>query len=193
MTDLERWGGRRETPAIVQCGAMKHSIFYPSKRADLGNGSNAYIRAKIPFSWPSIPVIIPHRLRRRLRSRLRSRQSPASSLSSLQTSFSPSDTLRSLRSHRWSYTDGQYLILVILGIFSLCIIEHPGPATKTFVATLLMTALILPITRQFFLPFLPIATWLTLFFACGYVSRHSNVRRLDCSSWALLQCWSRNV
>ncbi|KAL8784162.1 MAG: hypothetical protein Q9213_004136 [Squamulea squamosa] len=124
----------------------------------------------IPISWlPSIPAIIPHRIRRKLRSRIRSRQSPATSLSSLDTSVSPADTLRSLRAHRWSFYDGQYLILIVLGIFSLSIIASPGPIFKTAVATLLLTSLIIPATRQFFLPFLPIITWLVWFYACGFI------------------------
>lgn len=119
-----------------------------------------------PFSWPrSIPNPIPHRLRRKLRSKLRSRQSPSSSLASLQTSFSPADTLRSLRQHRWSVYDGQYLILIILGIFALSISEF-GALQKTAASTALMVALLMPITRQFFLPFLPILTWLFFFFSC---------------------------
>ncbi|KAI9682726.1 MAG: Aureobasidin resistance protein Aur1 [Trizodia sp. TS-e1964] len=124
---------------------------------------------KIPFSWSAIPTGIPYRLRRKLRSALRSRQSPASSLASLQSSFSPRNTLRSLRAHRWSYYDGQYLFLMVFAIFSLCIIETPGPVVKTLVATALLTALVLPITRQFFLPFLPIATWLVLFYGARFI------------------------
>lgn len=131
---------------------MKNSL---ASRADL-------------HSWlPSIPTIIPHRFRRKLRSKIRSRQSPATSLASLETSFSPADTLRSLRAHRWSFYDGQYLILIVLGIFSLSIIASPGPIFKTTVATLLLISLLLPVTRQFFLPFLPIITWLVWFYACG--------------------------
>ncbi|KAL8841338.1 MAG: hypothetical protein Q9170_000968 [Blastenia crenularia] len=127
-----------------------------------------YQKSYIPLSWlPSFPAIIPHRIRRKLRSRIRSRQSPSSSFSSLNRSFSPADTIRSLREHRWSFYDGQYLLLTILGIFSLCIISSYGPIFKTTIATLLLISLILPITRQFFLPFLPVATWLTFFYACG--------------------------
>ena len=129
---------------------------------------HTYSRAKIPFSWPaSIPTIIPHRLRRKLRSKVRSRQSPASALSALQTSCSPADTIHALRRHRWSYYDGQYLLLVILGIFSLSIIPSPGPLAKTAISTLFLTSLILPITRQFSLPITPIVTWLVFFYACG--------------------------
>jgi hypothetical protein len=103
-------------------------------------------------------------MRRRLRSKFRARQSPASSIASLETSFSPSDTIRALRRHRWSYYDGQYLILIILAIFSLSVSQAPGPLVKTGAATALIVALLVPITRQFFLPVLPIFTWLLFFF-----------------------------
>ncbi|KAI9809626.1 MAG: hypothetical protein M1825_000058 [Sarcosagium campestre] len=142
---------------------MKQPSFF-SSRTDLPQ--TAFLKSKIPFSWPSFPTVIPHRFRRKLRSKVRSRQSPSSSLTSLQSSFKPSDTLRSLRAHRWSFYDGQYLFLAILAIFSLSVIDTPGPVFKTFVASLLLTSLILPVTRQFFLPFLPIAAWLVLYYAC---------------------------
>ncbi len=125
---------------------------------------STYMIAKIPFAWPSIPNPIPRRMRRRLRSKFRARQSPASSIASLETSFSPSDTIRALRRHRWSYYDGQYLILIILAIFSLSVSQAPGPLVKTGAATALIVALLVPITRQFFLPVLPIFTWLLFFF-----------------------------
>lgn len=122
---------------------------------------------------PSLPTMLPHRLRRKFRStrsKIRSRQTPSSSISALQTSFNPKDTLRSLRAHQWSVYDAQYIFLAIVGIFALCVIQSPGPMVKTAVATLLMLSLLLPITRQFFLPFLPIAAWLVFFFSCQYVS-----------------------
>ncbi len=141
---------------------MKKSTYFPSRTE---NGHSTFTRKNLHLYWPSMPVLVPHRIRRKLRSTLRSRQSPSSSLASLQTSLSPSDTLRSLRSHRWSYYDGQYLILIILGVFMLAI-NPAGPLIKTGAAALLMLLLILPLTRQFFLPFLPIGTWLVFFFNC---------------------------
>lgn len=126
-------------------------------------------KVQVTLPWKSIQLIFPHRVRRRLRSKLRSRVSPASSISTLQTSFSPFDTLKSLQAHRWSVYDGQYLILIVLGVFSLCIIESPGPLAKTMVALGLIGSLLFPATCQFFLPFLPIACWLIFFYACGYV------------------------
>lgn len=128
----------------------------------------AYSKILLPFSWaPSIPSIIPHRIRRKLRSKVRSRQSPSISFGRLHTSYSPADTVEALRLHRWSFYDGQYLILIILDIFSLCIIPSPGPLVKTALATLIFTALILPVTRQFLLPSLAIWSWLVFFYACG--------------------------
>ncbi|KAF2487195.1 hypothetical protein BDY17DRAFT_235138, partial [Neohortaea acidophila] len=117
--------------------------------------------------------LLPHRIRRKFRStrsRIRSMQTPTSSIASLNTSISPSDTLRALRTHQWSYYDAQYLFLALIGIFSLCIIPTHGPLFKTLLAALLMTSLIIPLTRQFFLPFLPIAGWLVGFYACQFIS-----------------------
>ena len=127
-----------------------------------------FARGTLPIGLPSMSTILPHRLRRKFRStksKIHSRQSPTSSITSLQTSFNPADTLKSLRTHQWSAFDAQYLLLAIVGIFSLCVIQSPGPFVKTMVATALMLALLLPVTRQFFLPFLPIAAWLVFFFA----------------------------
>jgi hypothetical protein len=118
---------------------------------------------------PALTTFIPHRVRRKWRatkSRIRSRQSPTSSISSLETSFNPKDTIRSLRSHRWSYYDAQYLILALVAVFALSVMESPGPFAKTFVAALLMAGALMPITRQFLLPFLPALTWLLLFYCC---------------------------
>ena len=130
----------------------------------------ALARSNVSLPWRSIQILVPHRLRRKIRSKLRNRQSPASSLSSLQTSFSPFDTLKSLQGHRWTIYDGQYLLLAFVGIFALCVIEVPGPLAKAGIATLLLTSLVLPITRQFFLPFIPIAAYLILFYSARYVN-----------------------
>ena len=85
-------------------------------------------------------------------------------------SFDPSNTIRALRTHWWTIYDAQHLVLTILAIF-VSVIEQPGALVKTFIAILLMVSLLMPITRQFFLPFLPIASWLVLFYSCRYVNR----------------------
>jgi hypothetical protein len=139
---------------------------------DNSTASDMLSRTSVP-GLSALPSLIPHRVRRKWRatkSRIRSRQAPTSSIAGLETSFSPSDTLRSLRTHSWSIYDAQYLFLAIVAIFSLSVSEAPGPFAKTFIATLLMTGLCLPITRQFLLPLLPTLTWLFLFSSCKYIS-----------------------
>jgi inositol phosphorylceramide synthase catalytic subunit len=132
--------------------------------------SSQFSKVQLPVvPWRSFKLLMPHRMRRRLRSKLRSRVSPATSIASLQTSFSVKDTVRSLQSYRWSLYDLQYILLAIIGIFSLSLIQSPGVIGKTTIASLLLLSLLLPITRQFFLPFLPIAAWLIFFYACQYV------------------------
>lgn len=51
----------------------------------------------------------------------------------------------------------------------MSISQAPGPLVKTGAAALLMLALLMPITRQFFLPFLPILTWLVFFFNARFI------------------------
>ncbi|PBP17931.1 aureobasidin resistance protein Aur1 [Diplocarpon rosae] len=128
-----------------------------------------YTKATMPFSWPSIPNPIPRRYRRRLRSKFRSAQSPASSIASIETSFNPADSIKALRAHRWSYYDAKYLILIIISVFSLSISQAPGPMMKTGASALLMIALLMPATRQFFLPVLPVLTWLLFFFNARFI------------------------
>ncbi|RPA80452.1 aureobasidin resistance protein Aur1 [Ascobolus immersus RN42] len=142
-----------------------------SKMHSSSNERGTFTKSKYPpVEWSSIPAfIVPSRLKRKIGSRMRSNMPIASSLYKLNNSWDPKDTLRSLRAHRWSLLDGQYLILMVFGIFSLCVIEFPGPLIKTAIATLLMLSLVFPITRQFFLPFLPIAAYLIFFYASGFI------------------------
>ena len=126
-----------------------------------------FSQPKLSLSWPiSIPNPIPYKYRvHKLRSKLRARQSPASSIASVKLSFSPIITLRAIRAYKWSIYDFQYLVLLTLGIFALSI--SPSPAfLKTGAVTLLIAALLVPVTNQFFFPFLPILTWLIFFFSC---------------------------
>ncbi|KAF2721041.1 aureobasidin resistance protein Aur1 [Polychaeton citri CBS 116435] len=151
----------------------------PHQYSFLTGGSNDgtqrfFSQPKIPsVSWPHMPALLPHRLRRKFRStrsKIRSRATPTSSITSLNTSWNPADTLKSLRTHQWSVFDAQYIFLAILATFSLCVIQSPGPMVKTLVATLIMLSLILPITRQFFLPALPVFGWLIFFYSCQFIS-----------------------
>jgi hypothetical protein len=88
---------------------MPESIYYAS--------TPTFTKAKIRFSWPPIPNPISRRYRRRFYSTFYSAQSPASSISLIETPFDISETIRALRAHRWSYYDGQHITLIILSIF----------------------------------------------------------------------------
>ncbi|KAI0996366.1 Inositol phosphorylceramide synthase catalytic subunit [Podosphaera aphanis] len=129
----------------------------------------AHIKAKMPFSWPSLPNPIPRRYRRRLRSKFRSSISPTTNIASIETSCNPADTIRALRAHRWSVYDAKYLLLIIITVFCLSVSQAPGPIMKTSAASLLMLALLVPVTRQFFLPVLPILTWVLFFFNARFI------------------------
>jgi inositol phosphorylceramide synthase catalytic subunit len=115
--------------------------------------------------------MIPQKLRRKWRAtkaRIRG-ASPTTTVTKLESSLSPSDTIRALRKHHWSVYDGQYILLAMLAIFCLSIMTFPSPLFRTFIASLLITSLLIPLTRQFFLPFLPIIGYLVLFYSCKYV------------------------
>lgn len=145
-------------------GAMQKAKAFWADRSQA-----TFTKVSLNVPWRSIQTLLPHRMRRKLRSKIRTRQSPASTITALQTSFSPVDTLRSLQAHRWTFHDGQYLFLALLGIFSLCLVTTPGALVKFSIAALLLTSLVFPITRQFFLPFLAIAAYLIFFYTCRYV------------------------
>jgi inositol phosphorylceramide synthase catalytic subunit len=149
-----------------------------------GTSTPIFSMSKTTFSWPlNFSNPLPHKYRaHKLRSKLRARQSPASSIASVQTSFSPFITLRALKAHKWSIYDAQYLLLITLGIFTLSISPSPSPLLKMGAVALLVAALLMPVTSQFFFPFLPILTWLVFFFSCRYViSLHSNAHSLSAS------------
>ena len=136
-------------------------------------GRNSFAQA-ISQTLPDLRPYIPHRVRRKwratknkVRSGRSSSRGPQSngSVTKLNTSFSPADTIRALREHKWSYYDAQYLLLLLIAVFVISINEA-SPVIKTAGALGLSVVLILPITRQFFLPCLPIFGWLILFFSC---------------------------
>lgn len=146
---------------------MKKSLPFSFSRSDYV--PRRFVSVKLPRAVPALRFLVPHKVRRKwraTRSRIHSGVAPASSLTTLNLSFSPADTIKALSQHQWSLYDAQYLLLLLSGIFDLCIAESPGPMMKMGLATLIMLSLVLPITRQFFLPTLPILGWLFLFYSC---------------------------
>lgn len=119
------------------------------------------------FSRPTLPRLIPHRLRRKLASRIRSRQSAASSFSSLQTSWNPTTTFFKLLAHKWRLSDLQYLFILFIMGGSIYLNHNFSPLLKVAIVVVMSTLCAVPITGQFFLPFMPIFTYLIFFFSCG--------------------------
>lgn len=85
-------------------------------------------------------------------------------VASLQRSFNPADGLRTLRRHRWNIYDLQHLITVAFVLFSFIIAPIPIIVDLGIVAGYSLLVL-MPATRQFFLPSLPIWTYLFYFFS----------------------------
>jgi hypothetical protein len=145
----------QEFPAIVaQAATMKPKLLplrWPGSLAQLN---------PIPKKYRS-PA---RKLRLRLRPTSKSQQDQADDITRLQTSFDPLRTLRALRTRKWSLWDLQHLVVFGYIIFSLAILPS-APLIKTGVLVVLGLLLLMPITQQFFLPSLPIWTYLLYFFA----------------------------
>ncbi|EFP88983.2 Aureobasidin resistance protein Aur1 [Puccinia graminis f. sp. tritici] len=87
----------------------------------------------------------------------------------LDFSLSPSKTIAKLKAHRWSLKgDAQYLIMITVSGLSLwfCGLHW---LIKISLIILYTSALLVPLTSQFFLPASPIFTWVILFFSNRYI------------------------
>jgi inositol phosphorylceramide synthase catalytic subunit len=141
------------------------------------NSFLAQPKPKLPFLWPSTLNLaqfnpIPYKFRpsRKLRMRQRARSAAEAKLSGmenvtkLQTSFNVMDTLRHLRRRQWKLLDLQHLI--IAGFILFCMLITPSaPFIKLAMLAGYSLLLLMPITQQFFLPSLPIWTYLIYFFS----------------------------
>lgn len=104
---------------------------------------------------------------KRLFYRIRASARDASELTTISFSFRPQVTLDAIRTHSWQRNDLQWVLCGTLLLVAFFIAEAPFFFKLGFI-TLLGGLLLVPITSQFFLPFLPVATWLIFFFSCRY-------------------------
>jgi len=132
----------------------------------------------LPFAWPLTlnladlnPIPRKYRPSRKTRMRLSKIKSKddtpaagADDVTKLQTSFNALHSMRALRRRQWSIYDLQYLVVFGYILFSLFILPS-APLVKTGAMVVLGILLLMPITRQFFLPSLPIWTYLLYFFS----------------------------
>ncbi len=148
----------QEFPAIIaQAPAMKPTL--------------------LPLRWPSALTLaqlnpIPQKFRpaRKLRLRLRPTKSheQPDDITRLQRSWDAWASLKALRTRRWSWWDLQHLTTFGFILFSLAILP-PALFLKTAALVVLAVLLLMPITQQFFLPSLPIWTYLLYFFSSRFI------------------------
>lgn len=144
--------------------------------------SNTYIgqtKPNSPLKWPVSLKLnlaqlnpIPQKYRNtrqpRMRSRAKSGANPPGDVTKLKTSFAIWDNLKALQRRRWRIYDLQHLLVFFYIIFSLSILPS-APLLKLGGLSVLGLLLLMPITQQFFLPSLPIWTYLLHFFSSRYV------------------------
>lgn len=140
---------------------------------------NSFLQAKpklhIPhLQWPrALKINIPERFqpggnssRRRSRSSKYRRQQhhdETTDITRLQRSFNPLDGVRAIQRHRWGWLDIQYPLMAGFMIFSLVIAPMPI-LVKIGIPTISLLVCLMPATRQFFLPSMPIWIYLLYFF-----------------------------
>lgn len=131
-------------------------------------------KLQIPhLQWPgALKIKIPQRYRsdsisnKRSRSKKPRRQSQdgaSAGITKLQTSFNPMHGIRAFQRHQWRLLDIQYPALAFFMIFSLTIAPMPI-FVKIAVPLVSLLVCLMPATRQFFLPSMPIWIYLLYFF-----------------------------
>ncbi|KAK0218721.1 PAP2-domain-containing protein [Armillaria fumosa] len=85
----------------------------------------------------------------------------------LDKSLSPKDTFTRLRKHEFTLSDSIYIFHAILAAFWLSFI--PSLILKFLIPVAFAVMLLIPLTCQFFLPAIPILTWVLTFFASTFI------------------------
>ncbi|KAK9240237.1 hypothetical protein V1525DRAFT_396355 [Lipomyces kononenkoae] len=87
----------------------------------------------------------------------------------IETSFNIFLTFARIRAHKLRGSDLQYVFLFFVGVFCFFVVEEPKLVFKILIAIALLTAILIPVTSQFFFPFLPIAAYLFLFYSSRFI------------------------
>jgi len=95
----------------------------------------------------------------------------------MDKSLNPRDTIRRLQNHVFTLSDLIYLIHIINSAFWLVIMRVPGFPIKLIIPVLHIGLLLVPFTSQFFLPALPITTYLITFYSSQFIpnNRRPNI------------------
>lgn len=92
------------------------------------------------------------------------------SLQRLHTSFSAMDGVRKLKAHKWRKRDLQYCVTLPILLYAYIICESPSFIPRTLFVLFYIYLCLAPVFSQFFLPFLPTATYLILFYVCRFIN-----------------------
>lgn len=88
----------------------------------------------------------------------------------LDKSLSPASTLAKLRRYQFTYTEVIiYTVHILLAIFWLTIMEVPGFPMKLGIPVLFTIALLIPLTSQFFVPAIPVLSWVIAFYSSKFI------------------------
>ena len=92
-----------------------------------------------------------------------------SAVGRMDKSLNPRDTLRRLQRHSFTLSDLVYLIHIVNSAFWLVIMQVPGFPLKLLIPILHIGLLLVPFTSQFFLPALPVTTYLITFYSSQFI------------------------
>ncbi|KAI0315489.1 hypothetical protein OF83DRAFT_1173781 [Amylostereum chailletii] len=87
----------------------------------------------------------------------------------LDKSLSPRDTLARLQKHQFTLGDSIYLFHIFNTAFWVSIMEVPGFPLKLGIPLIHAALLLVPFTSQFFLPALPVTSWLMLYYSSQFI------------------------
>lgn len=87
----------------------------------------------------------------------------------LDTSLSPSVTLKRLRAHQWQRSDLIYVLHVVNAFFWTALMQTPQFPFKLLIPAVWVIALLVPFTSQFFLPATPVLSWLITYYSSRYI------------------------
>ena len=87
----------------------------------------------------------------------------------LETSFSPSVTLKRLHAHQWQRSDLIYVLHVVNALFWTALMQAPQFPFKLLIPALWVIALLVPLTSQFFLPATPVFSWIITYYSSRYI------------------------
>ncbi|KZT20034.1 PAP2-domain-containing protein [Neolentinus lepideus HHB14362 ss-1] len=87
----------------------------------------------------------------------------------LDKSLSPSDTIARLRQYTFTLSDSIYILHITLAAFWITLMQFPPFPFKLVIPILYAIFLLIPLTSQFFLPAIPVASWILTFYTSRFI------------------------